>query len=116
MTSTLSHRSTLDDDRAALVDSVSALLAVKPDLLAANGTVAVLRGFDRASREARDAVTAVVRAHGGRVLDLTVASCAGGVADWPAVDLVVAVSRSTLETAERVATTWAAPLLAVAPL
>ena len=43
MTSTLSHRSTLDDDRAALVDSIESLLTVKPDLLAANGTVAVLR-------------------------------------------------------------------------
>ncbi|HEX6344750.1 hypothetical protein [Umezawaea sp.] len=116
MTSTLSRRPTLDDDRAALVDSVEALLTVQPDLLAAGGTVAVLRGFDRASREARDAVTAVVRAHGGRVLDLTVASCAGGVADWPSADLVVAVSRSTVETAERVATTWDVPLLAVAPL
>ena len=116
MTSTLSHRSTLDDDRAALVDSIEALLAVKPDLLAANGAVAVLRGFDRASREARDAVTAIVRAHGGHVLDLTVASCAGGVADWPVAGLVVAVSRSTVETAERVAKTWDAPLLTVAPL
>jgi len=115
MTSTLIHRSSLDDDRAALVESVEHLLVVKPDLLQ-NGTVAVLRGFDRASREARDAVTAVVRAHGGQVLDLTVASCAGGVQDWPVVDLVVAVSRSTVATAETVARTWDAPLLAVAPL
>jgi hypothetical protein len=116
MTSTLSNLSTLDTDRAELVASIEALLAVKPDLLAADGTVAVLRGFDRASREARDAVTVVVRAHGGQVLDLTVASCAGGVRDWPVADLVVAVSRSTVTTAERVARTWDAPLLAVAPL
>ncbi|WNV83763.1 hypothetical protein [Umezawaea sp. Da 62-37] len=116
MTSTLTSPSTLVEDRAALVAEVSALLADKPGLLAAYGTVAVLRGFDRASREARDAITAVVRARGGRVLDLTAASCAGGVQDLPAVDLVVAVSRSAIGTAEQAAGTWGVPLLAVAPL
>ena len=111
MTSILTFRPAapeLDHDRAALVDSVAALLDREPVK-----AVAVVRAFDRVSREARDAVNDVVRAHGGHILDLTAATCAGGGVDLPAVDLVVAVSRSSVAMAEHVAQSKGARLLAV---
>ncbi|MEO6086166.1 MAG: hypothetical protein ABIQ18_23950 [Umezawaea sp.] len=111
MTSTLTSPSTtlLGGDRAALVESVAALLVERSDV----GTVAVVRAFDRASREARDAVVELVRAHGGKALDLTAASCAGGGVEVPAMDLVVAVSRSVAPLAEKLAATRDVPLLSV---
>lgn len=112
MTSILTFRPAaapeLDHDRAALVDAVAALLDREPAK-----AVAVVRGFDRVSREARDAVNDVVRAHGGHILDLTAASCAGGGADLPVVDLVVAVSRSSIAMAEKLAQSKGVQLLTV---
>jgi hypothetical protein len=111
MTSTLTSPSTsvLGGDRAALVDSVADLLAGRVDV----GSVAVVRAFDRASREARDVVVELVRSHGGKALDLTAASCAGGGAQVPEVDLVVAVSRSVAPIAQKLAETRNVPLLSV---
>lgn len=111
MTSTLASPSTtvLGGDRAALVLLVADLLAERSDI----GTVAIVRAFDRASREARDAVVELVRAHGGKALDLTAASCAGGGVEVPAMDLVVAVSRSVTPMAEKLASTRDVPLLSV---
>jgi hypothetical protein len=109
MTSTLTSPSALGGDRAALVDSVADLLAGRVDV----GTVAIVRAFDRASREARDVVVDLVRSHGGKALDLTAASCAGGGEQVPEVELVVAVSRSVTSIAEKLAETRNVPLLSV---
>jgi hypothetical protein len=69
--------------------------------------------IDPPRREARDAVVELVRAHGGKALDLTAATCAGGGVEVPAMDLVVAVSRSVAPLAEKLAATRDVPLLSV---
>lgn len=71
--------------------------------------VAVLRGFDKTSRATRDAITEVVREHGGRVIDLTPVPGLGELATAPAADLVVATSRALAPAAERCAAYWNVP-------
>jgi hypothetical protein len=103
----------LRGDHRKLVDAVTSLLVENADLLSGTGNVAVLRGFDRASRATRDAITAVVREHGGSVLDLAPAPRSGEIAALPAADLVVAVSSSTTAAAERCAAFWGVPVVSV---
>jgi hypothetical protein len=121
LTSTLSSRPSsttpsLRSDQRKLVDTLTALLEENPGLLSANGTVAVLRGFDRNSRAARGAVQAVVREHGGRALDIAPVPGLGELAALPAADLVVAVSASCTVPAERCAAFWGVPVLTLAGL
>ncbi|MDV6011279.1 hypothetical protein [Haloechinothrix sp. LS1_15] len=73
--------------------------------------VAVVRGFDRDSREFRTMIATAVREHGWWVTDLAAAPSFGAIPDSGDIRLVVAARASVLPLARRCAAHWQATLL-----
>ncbi|MFI9386058.1 hypothetical protein [Kutzneria sp. NPDC052558] len=88
-------------DQRALVEAIRRMTEFQ--------SVAVLRGFDKTSRATRDAISEVVREHGGRIIDVTPVPGLGELGTVPAADLVVATNRSLAPAAERCAAYWNVP-------
>ncbi|WP_157596942.1 hypothetical protein [Saccharomonospora saliphila] len=85
--------------------------AGRPPADGRNGTVALLRGFDRDSRELRDATRAVARRHGWSLVDLPMVPRVGRMPVADDVQLVVVARPSLRRLAERCAAYWRASVL-----